>query len=504
MKSKFILLIFAYILIGISPFNITLFAQEDCESQYLVTVISQNATCYGGSNGKATIASTGCECMFSGCQFSWSTGSNLHTVDNLPAGTYTATVIHPDGCTISREVVIAEPESFIEDISITPETCGEGGSAKIVPKPLVGELSYEWSNGSTEATLENVAAGIYSVSVTNFMDCTITDTIEITAEAALDATVAEIQPSCPEEASGEVVFEVMSGTPPYIITWQDGSQSNTLEKQFLLPDTYEVQIADANGCMANVSFVVPAVEIEAQASCNKIQICKGEFSIFSATGGIAYEWLPTTGLNNPSSANPLASPEETTTYTVKIYGSKGCFVTKEITIEVLPEPNLFINIGNNTICQGESIVAYATSSGQGNAFSWSPAEGVSNPNSNAVYLSPETTTTYTVTVLNSQGCEKSETITLAVDNCTGIDEVTNDVTANIAMLQDNLQVQFQNFVLSSPYTFAIYNVQGQKFKTGIVETNVLNISLSNMPSGLYLLQLQNPENKQQFVWKWVK
>jgi gliding motility-associated-like protein len=68
---------------------------------------------------------------------------------------------------------------------------------------------------------------------------------------------------------------------------------------------------------------------------NDTTIFRGDEVVLDATGGVTYTWTPSTGLNDPSSANPIASPDSTTTYTVVIVDADGCMDSVSITIEVI-------------------------------------------------------------------------------------------------------------------------------------------------------------------------
>lgn len=73
----------------------------------------------------------------------------------------------------------------------------------------------------------------------------------------------------------------------------------------------------------------------------------------AVTGGTApyvYSWTPPTGLDNPTSANPVASPTTTTTYTFQVTDSQGCKASRQITIIVENPLN-----GGNTIAQQAKI-----------------------------------------------------------------------------------------------------------------------------------------------------
>src|SRR5690606_15520282 len=66
-----------------------------------------------------------------------------------------------------------------------------------------------------------------------------------------------------------------------------------------------------------------------------ITIVKGRSTTLNASGGVSYSWSPATGLNNTNTANPLARPEVTTTYTVTVTSAAGCVSKDEVTVTVL-------------------------------------------------------------------------------------------------------------------------------------------------------------------------
>lgn len=104
--------------------------------------------------------------------------------------------------------------------------------------------------------------------------------------------------------------------------------------------TYYVQ--EVQSCVSpRAEVTVNVSEVTANAGPD-VTIIKGRKVELHATGGISYTWSPATGLNDPYVANPTATPEETTTYTVTVETKEGCVFTDDITITVLP----FVSIPN--------------------------------------------------------------------------------------------------------------------------------------------------------------
>jgi len=144
-----------------------------------------------------------------------------------------------------------------------------------------------------------------------------------------------------------------------------------------------------------------------------VAICNGANTQLSASGGTTYSWSPATGLDNPNSQNPIASPTSTTTYTVTIYSAYGCTSTDNVVVTVYPLPTA--EAGNNApICLGGSGVTLNASGGT--SYSWSPATGLSATNIYNPIANPTATTTYTVTVTDAHGCSATDAVVVTVNS----------------------------------------------------------------------------------------
>jgi F0F1-type ATP synthase assembly protein I len=145
-----------------------------------------------------------------------------------------------------------------------------------------------------------------------------------------------------------------------------------------------------------------------------VSICSGQSDAnLIVSGGSNYVWTPTTGLSSNNGANVTAAPSSTTTYMVSDPSLSAC---ASVTVTVNMPPTSFFTSPNQTICVGSSVRLYASGTSQ---VSWSPSIGLSSTNAGIVYASPPSTTTYTVTGSNSNGCSVSSTITVTVIPCNG-------------------------------------------------------------------------------------
>ncbi|MBB6610733.1 gliding motility-associated C-terminal domain-containing protein [Pontibacter sp. Tf4] len=105
--------------------------------------------------------------------------------------------------------------------------------------------------------------------------------------------------------------------------------------------TYYVQEVTLSCASERTAVTVTVTEPSADAGPD-VTILKGRSTTLEASGGDSYSWSPAVGLSNPNVANPVATPESTTTYKVTITTAGGCTFTDEVTVTVLP----FVEIPN--------------------------------------------------------------------------------------------------------------------------------------------------------------
>ena len=150
-------------------------------NEYGVISFSQAPTCPNGNNGLAYFNSTGCDCNTSFCQFIWeldgdtiaqgdgsSAEETYKFLTNISSGTYTATIIHPDGCEIQEEIIVPEGE-LIDNIYIQNECVyNNNGFIDLTVNQSDSLLqNYLWNTGDTTQDIFNLSAGTYSVVISD-------------------------------------------------------------------------------------------------------------------------------------------------------------------------------------------------------------------------------------------------------------------------------------------------------------------------------------------------
>lgn len=145
-----------------------------------VSITSQSVSCFGGNDGSATAVVSGGTAPYT---YAWSNGGNSSTVGNLTAGVYSVTVSDNGGCSGSASVTIGQPASaLICTVAVTDSIStpgGNDGQATVTASGGTPGYTYVWSNGQTGPTAIGLAAGTYTVTVTDSEGCTSTCSVEL-------------------------------------------------------------------------------------------------------------------------------------------------------------------------------------------------------------------------------------------------------------------------------------------------------------------------------------
>ena len=246
------------------------------------------------------------------------------------AVTYTITGSFANMCSDTATVTIQVDTPWANIFGPTT-----GCSGKIVSLIASGGTVYNWSDGSTNDTLNVTLSNTvsYYVTVSNGV-CPATDTIDI---VVLPAPVVQINPAYTFICPGDSVTLTATGAQQY----------NWLPNMFLSSDTgstviavvpsgnitYTVLGSSGNGC-TDTSTTVIQVSNSSSTVSPSITIPDGQSTPLLATGGISYLWIPNTGLSCDSCPNPISMPAQTTTYTVVVTDSLGCVMFDYVTVDL--------------------------------------------------------------------------------------------------------------------------------------------------------------------------
>ncbi|MDI6833593.1 MAG: PKD domain-containing protein, partial [Bacteroidales bacterium] len=210
----------------------------------------------------------------------------------------------------------------------------------------------------------------------------------------------QITPNNPQICIGNSIVLNGSGASSY--SWSTGDNTASITVTPSATTTYTVTGSNGVGCSNTATVAVtvgssPTINITASPS----SICSGGTSVLTASGGSTYSW--STG---GSTSSITVTPSATTTYTVTGSSGVGCSNTATVTVTVGSLATINVIASPTSICTGGTSVLTASGA---NTYSWSTGESGMN-----ITVSPTSTTTYTLTGINSEGCSGTATITVTV------------------------------------------------------------------------------------------
>lgn len=208
----------------------------------------QTPTCPGGTNGMATVNSTGCVCMFSGCTFLWDNGVAIAQNTQAPSGYNYVTITHLDGCVVVDSVNIPESPAVFLDTLVTHLSCygDSSGMISITPNPMF-TASYVWSNGESTNEITGLDAGIYDVTISDNRPCSQQLTFTVAQPDSLIANFTASDVTCHGDDDGSIEISASGGTPDYIYTI-NGIDSIAFLYEGLSPGIYNIGVSDQNAC----------------------------------------------------------------------------------------------------------------------------------------------------------------------------------------------------------------------------------------------------------------
>jgi len=373
-----------------------------------------NITCNGASTGALTATVTGGAANYS---YVWSNGSSTlntssltNSILSLSAGYYKVVVTDDNGLKDSTDITLTEFTAIVPSVVVDSNiTCnGESnGGATASATGGTPPYTYLWENSATNAFITGVAAGTYTVIITDAIGCiaidsaTITEPIVLAAAAIVDSNI-----TCNGESDGGATASATGGTTPYTYLWSNGATTASISG--VAAGTYKVYISDNNACLDSTSVTITEpIVLAAAAIVDSNSTCNGESdggATASATGGTTpYTYLWSNGATTASISGVAAG-----TYKVYISDNNACLDSTSV---IITEPAVLVAsavVDSNVSCFGLSdggATASATSGTTPYTYLWS--NGATTASISGVVAG-----TYTITITDANGCSDNSSVTI--------------------------------------------------------------------------------------------
>jgi hypothetical protein len=386
------------------------FLMKNCS--VTATATATNATCFAGTDGTATAtASSGTKPY----TYSWGTVPAQLTKKavGLSPGTYTVTVTDSSGCPASAVATVGAPAAITINTTVIGTTCNQpNGQALVSASGGTGSYTYSWGTTpvQTGASVSGLAAGTYTIGVTDANHCSQTGTATIAPSAAPSLSVSTVGSRC-GVAVGSASVTVSNGTSPYSYNWSNGSTLNHADS--LRSGIYIVTVTDANHCSAFTAATIsdvngPVIGVNSNTPVACYGKSTGAISIAVIGGTAPYTYSWSNGSTSQNQTGLKAGP-----YQVSANDAAGCKAVQ--TINVTQSPLLQLSTSTtNSGCGVSTGTATAAVSGGTTpyTYSWSAGSGASTATAGALPAG-----VYSIKVTDANGCPDSTTA--AVSNVNG-------------------------------------------------------------------------------------
>uniref|UniRef100_UPI004048CF6B PKD domain-containing protein n=3 Tax=Roseivirga sp. TaxID=1964215 RepID=UPI004048CF6B len=426
-----------------------------------LSITNNSPSCFGGNDGSLTLSMQGGTAPYA---YSWSNGSTTNTASGLSEGIYNVTVTDNNNCTFSTSYTVNDPIKIaVATTSSNQPTCNGAadGSITVLASNGTAPYTYNWNTGDVGATLSNVPAGTYTVTVSDNGGCAVAETI-ILGEPSLivsNATVNNI--SCNGLTDGSIFLATSGGTGGYNYAWNTGATTNNISG--LTAGAYSVMITDASGCSVNESFTI--IEPAPLTSTVVIQdvLCKGQstggIDLTPSDGTAPYSFSWSNGATTEDLVNVAAG-----NYAVTITDASGCSIVRNATILEPADVLVLSGTATNVTCNGAANGSIDFSAVGGVApysFSWNTGAITEDLNN----IGPGV---YTVQVTDANGCIKFDSFTISQPAPLSVSLSKVDISCNgSGDGQINLNVSGG----TSPYAFLWNDGDTNQNRTGLNQGN---------------------------------
>ncbi len=429
-----------------------------------------NISCFGGNNGAINITVNGGSAPY---KYDWSgTAQDVEDPAGLVAGTYTVTITDVNGCTTTTAVIITQPATALSSsiTAVNNPLCNgsPNGTATVVAMGGTMGYTYNWSNGETTATVTDLAAGSYQVTVRDANGCSSVSIINLVDPAMVTAIISnKTDVSCNGGNNGTATVLAAGGTNTFTYNWENANGvpvGAMATVSGLTAGIYRVTVTDANGCTAATTVTInqPVLLIAWIINTTPV-LCVGDANgtaLAAATGGVTPYTFAWPGMGTDALRTGLAAGN----YIVTVTDANNCTATQTATVGS-PALALSVSVSSttNVLCFGQNSGTIDVTANGGTvpySYAWSGvAPDVEDPNGLPAGM-------YTVTVTDLNGCTTTTSATI-MQPATPVSATTMVVTQATCMGVQTGEASVTASAGTPGYTYLWDNGQTTQNATGL-------------------------------------
>jgi gliding motility-associated-like protein/uncharacterized repeat protein (TIGR01451 family) len=332
---------------------------------------NEDISCFNANDGSALASLVG---GIAPIDILWlQTGANTAAISNLAAGTYIVEATSNNGCKARDTIVLTQPNALTISGTVTDVLCFGNltGAINTTITGGTGTYNFLWSNNGVTEDLLNIAAGDYTLNVTDANSCELQETFQVVQPTnSMQISFTSIPVLCNGDASGSIDLSVSGGIEPYDYLWSNSAVSEDLNN--IPAGNYSVEVTDGNNCPQTVAITLsqPSAIVLSESHINPVCQSGSQGSInLSAAGGTPnYTFFWNNGETTEDIVGLYAG-----TYTCVVTDNNFC--TKEITV-ILSDPDAVTisETHQNVLCYDQSTASINITINNGVApfdFVWS-------------------------------------------------------------------------------------------------------------------------------------
>ncbi len=372
-----------------------------------------DVSCFGANDGSIAVSPAG---GFTPFTYSWSDGPSTQNRANLGAGTYTVTMTNTLGCDSVLSFTITEPPQLTVDIVDSANVSCFGlanGTARAVINGGTLPYNIQWNDAASTSidSVANLSPGIYSISVTDTNLCSVSDSVVISEPDSLVATIsASANLSCFNSGDGSASIQIQGGTAPYLIQWDDPTNSTNDSIFNLAAGVYNVTVTDQNSCSDTASIVITEPQIlslstslEDSVSCYGLLDGKSYVTVTGGTQPYTYLWSDPSSSTTDTISNLAAGM-----YYIVLTDANGCNAVDSIEVGESDSLVSSLAVTQDISCFGGSDGRVLTNIQGGTA----PLTYLWSNNNNTDSLSGVVAGSYQLTVTDARQCTDTLSVVL--------------------------------------------------------------------------------------------
>ena len=293
-----------------------------------VTVRKTSPTCPGNNDGSITLTVHSGQSPYT---YAWtkdgeSVGASA-TINTLTAGTYSYVVTDNGGVEIGKgDVVLDDPAAIMINGEVTPINQGNDGAIDVTVSGGSGSYMYNWSNGTDQEDLTNLAGGSYTLTVTDGNGCSVSEEFTVgTGEFNVvigSTTDYGTSVSCNGESDASLIANANFGSEPYTYSWSTGDDTQTIQN--VGAGDYSVEVTDSEGNKVQATVTVtepdPLVVRVVTTPSNGGDAGTAKAEVQGGTQPYTYSWND----KSPGSTTVFIGGLTDGTYQVIVTDANGC------------------------------------------------------------------------------------------------------------------------------------------------------------------------------------